>query len=387
MKAMILAAGKGTRMQPITLSTPKPMIPLVNKPIMQVIVEHMRSYGVNDIVVNTSYLADKIKDYFRDGNALGVNIAYSFEGYIEAGEIHGQALGSAGGMKNIQQTSGFFDSTFLVVCGDAYIDFDIEKLYQFHKHNSSVATILMKEVPLEEVSKYGVVVTADNGKIKQFQEKPAIEDALSTMINTGIYMFEPEVLDLIPPNQEYDIGGELFPTLVENNANFFAQCQDFQWVDIGSLPDIFTSQTMALNGEISGFKVPGNEVAPGTFTGIHCSVDVANCNITGPVYIGSGTTIESGATIVGPSIIGSNCIVESGAVVNGTFIDDFKRVKSAAVIENLIVHDKYAVDQNGAVHDLKLLKCEWMLDDVRNRDTVGDYEKLLAEQSKETNAA
>jgi len=191
MKAMVLAAGKGTRVQPLTYDVPKPMIPLVRKPVLESIIELLRSHGVDQLVINTSHLAPAIEAYFRDGAAWGVEIAYSFEGHIETGQIRAEALGSAGGMKRIQEFSGFFDDTFVVLCGDALIDLDISAAVGLHKANRALATIVMKDVPREEVHKYGVVQTAPDGRILQFQEKPAPEQAVSTTINTGIYIFEP----------------------------------------------------------------------------------------------------------------------------------------------------------------------------------------------------
>lgn len=382
MKAMILAAGKGTRMRPMTLTTPKPMIPLVHKPVMQALIEHLRDSGVSDIVVNTSYLSERIQDYFSDGSPMGVNIAYSFEGYVSEGDTVGIALGSAGGMKRIQEASGFFDDTFLVLCGDAYVDFDVQAMLDFHRKNNSIATILMRDVPIEEVSKYGVVETSVDGRILQFQEKPAQQDAVSTMINTGIYLFEPAALEYIPSDVEFDIGGELFPALVKQKENFFGVCQDFQWIDIGTLPDFFECQELILNGKVDGFNLPGKEIAPGVFANIHTLIDLDHVEITGPVYIGAGSCILPGAVIEGPAIIGNNCVIEPGAQVRKSYIDSYKRVRSGAVIDELILHDKYAIQRDGSYHNLVELKCEWMVDDARNIDPIGEFQEILADVAR-----
>lgn len=157
MKAMILAAGEGTRVRPITFLLPKPMIPLVRTPVMELIIQHLKSFGINQIIVNTSHLAPLIENYFRDGERFNVQIAYSFEGKLVNGELKGEALGSAGGMKKVQNFSGFFDETFMVVCGDAFIDLDISKVLEFHATRKSIATIVLKDVPRSKVYKYGVV--------------------------------------------------------------------------------------------------------------------------------------------------------------------------------------------------------------------------------------
>ena len=197
MKAMILAAGKGARLKPLTDIIPKPMIPLLGKPVMEFLVEHLKVYGTRKIMVNTSHLADSIKDYFGNGNQWGVEIGYSFEGTLKDGEIDPKLLGSAGGIKRIQDfcESGFFDDTFWVVCGDAVIDFDLAWVQRQHDRSNAVASIVVAEVPKERVSRYGVVLYDENYRITSYQEKPSVEDAKSTLANTGVYVFEPEIID------------------------------------------------------------------------------------------------------------------------------------------------------------------------------------------------
>ncbi|MHC5597545.1 MAG: nucleotidyltransferase family protein, partial [Nostoc sp.] len=159
MKAMILAAGKGTRVRPITYTIPKPMIPILQKPVMEFLLELLRRHGFDQIMVNVSHLAEEIENYFRDGQRFGVQIAYSFEGKIDDnGKLEGEAIGSAGGMRRIQDFSPFFDDTFVVLCGDALIDLDLTAAVKWHKSKGAIATIITKSVPKEEVSSYGVVV-------------------------------------------------------------------------------------------------------------------------------------------------------------------------------------------------------------------------------------
>ena len=198
MKAMILAAGKGTRVQPITHIIPKPMIPILQKPVMEFLLELLKEHGFKEIMVNVSHLAEEIENYFRDGQRFGVEIAYSFEGRIEDGEMIGDALGSAGGLKKIQDFQNFFDETFVVLCGDALVDLDLTEAVKNHKKKGAIASLITKKVTRQQVSSYGVVVSDENGRIQAFQEKPALDDALSDSINTGIYLFEPEIFNYIP---------------------------------------------------------------------------------------------------------------------------------------------------------------------------------------------
>jgi mannose-1-phosphate guanylyltransferase len=366
MKAMILAAGKGTRVRPITYTIPKPMIPILQKPVMEFLLELLRQHGFDQIMVNVSHLAEEIENYFRDGQRFGVQIAYSFEGRIDDdGKLEGEAIGSAGGMRRIQDFSPFFDDTFVVLCGDALIDLDLTAAVKWHKAKGAIATIITKSVPKEEVSSYGVVVTDEDGRIKAFQEKPSIEEALSTNINTGIYIFEPEVFNYIPSGVEYDIGSQLFPKLVEIKAPFYAIPMDFEWVDIGKVPDYWRAIRGVLLGEIKNVQIPGHEVAPGIYTGLNVAVNWDKVDITGPVYIGGMTRIEDGAKIVGPAMIGPNCWICSGATVENSVIFEWSRLGPGVRLVDKLVFGRYCVDKTGAAIDVQAAALDWLITDAR----------------------
>lgn len=365
MKAMILAAGKGTRVRPITYTIPKPLIPILQKPVMEFLLELLRQHGFDQVVVNVSHLANEIEGYFRDGQRFGVEIAYSFEGRIVDGQLVGEALGSAGGMRRIQDFYPFFDDTFVVLCGDALIDLDLTAAVKWHKEHGSIATVVTKTVELELVPSYGVVVTDETGRIKAFQEKPSVEEALSTNINTGIYIFEPEVLDYIPSGQEFDIGADLFPKLVEMNAPFYAVPMEFEWVDIGKVPDYWHAIRSVLMGEIKNVSVPGKEVAPGIYTGLNVAVNWDKVDITGPVYIGGMTHIEDGAKIIGPTMIGPNCWICSGATVDNSVIFEYSRLGAGVRLVDKLVFGRYCVDKTGATIDVQAAALDWLITDTR----------------------
>jgi mannose-1-phosphate guanylyltransferase len=365
MKAMILAAGKGTRVRPITYTTPKPMIPILQKPVMEFLVELLRNHGCDQIMVNVSHLAEEIENYFRDGQRFGVEIAYSFEGRIENGQLVGDAIGSAGGMRRIQDFSPFFDDTFVVLCGDALIDLDLTAALEWHRSKGSIATIVMKTVEPSEVSSYGVVVTDEEGRIQAFQEKPEVEDALSNNINTGIYIFEPEVLNYIPSNCVFDIGGDLFPKLVEMGAPFYGIAMDFQWVDIGRVPDYWHAIRSVLLGEVKNVSIPGREVAPGIYTGLNVSVNWDKVDIQGPVYIGGMTRIEDGARIIGPAMIGPNCYICGGATVDNSVIFEYSRLGPNVRLVDKLVYGRYCVDKTGAAIDVRAAALDWLITDAR----------------------
>jgi mannose-1-phosphate guanylyltransferase len=383
MKAMVLAAGKGTRVRPLTNVIPKPMIPLLGKPVMESIVEHLRDSGFDQIVVNTSHLASVIQDYFRDGSQFGVEIAYSFEGRMDRGELQGEALGSAGGMKRIQDFSGFFDDTFAVLCGDALVNVDLQKAVHFHRERGAVATIILRDVLPEEVSRYGVVATDPSGKITCFQEKPCVEEAVSTLINTGIYIFEPSVFDYIPSGRAFDIGGELFPALVAAGVPIYGIELPFQWVDIGSVPDYWDASRLAVSGGIRGFRLPGREVMPGVRVGINVGWNPDRITVRGPVVIGGSCSIGDGAVIKGPSVIGAGCVIEPGAVVRECLLADYTRVSSIARLEGLLVFGNQCIQPTGEYFGIEEAGVSWVVDDARAKQEFAPEQQELLELARE----
>ena len=369
MKAMILAAGKGTRVRPITYLIPKPMIPIMHKPVMEFLVELLKQHGVDKIMVNTSHLAEQIESYFRDGQQWGVQMAFSFEGHFENGQPVADALGSAGGLRKIQDFSGFFDETFIVLCGDALIDLDLTSVLKFHKEKGSLATIVMREVPKEDVPSYGVVVTDDDGRIQTFQEKPSVEEALSNTINTGIYIFEPEIFDYIPSGCEYDIGGDLFPKLVAAGAPFYGVASSFQWVDIGRTPDYYEAVQKVLAGEVNGVQVPGTEVKPGVHVGLNVKANWDEVDTVPPVYIGGSTCIQDGVKIVGPSAIGSGCTLNQGCTIDRSVIFDYTQVARNVNLSKRMVLGKYCISSDGQAIDTEETDLSWLIGDARCRST------------------
>ena len=381
MKAMILAAGKGTRVRPITHIVPKPMIPILQKPVMEFLLELLREHGFTEIMVNVSHLAEEIENYFRDGQRFGVEIAYSFEGRIEDGELIGDALGSAGGLKKIQTFQRFFDDTFVVLCGDALIDLDLSEAVRRHKAKGAMASLITKRVPRDQVSSYGVVVTDADGRVRSFQEKPAVDEAASDMINTGIYIFEPEVLDYVPAGVPFDIGSDLFPRLVEDGAAFYALPMEFEWVDIGKVPDYWQAIRSVLQGQVRQVQIPGKEVRPGIYAGLNVAANWDKINVQGPIYVGGMSRIEDGATIIGPAMIGPSCHICEGATIDNSIIFDYSRIGPGVRLVEKLVFGRYCVDRNGDHFDLQEAALDWLITDVRRQDHVSPspQQKAMAE--------
>ena len=381
MKAMILAAGKGTRVQPITHTIPKPMIPILQKPVMEFLLELLKEHGFDEVLVNVSHLAEEIENYFRDGQRFGVQIAYSFEGHIEDGELIGEALGSAGGLKKIQSFQPFFDDTFVVLCGDALIDLDLTDALRRHRVSGALASVVTKQVPADQVSSYGVVASDADGRVLTFQEKPSLEEARSNCINTGIYIFEPEIFAYIPNGVPYDIGSDLFPKLVETGAPFHALPMDFEWVDIGKVPDYWHAIRSVLRGQVRQVQIPGREVRPGIHAGLNVAVNWDAITVEGPVYVGGMSRIEPGVKLIGPAMIGPNCHICSGATIDNSIIFHHSRIGANVTLTDKLVFGRYCVEKSGAHIDVHKAALDWLITDARSKEAVGPSpeQKALAE--------
>ncbi len=389
MKAMILAAGKGTRVRPLTYDLPKPMIPLLGKPVMAYLVEHLKKHGITEIMVNVSWLHEKIEEYFGEGEQFGVQIGYSFEGYLrDDGTVVPEPIGSAGGMKKIQEFGGFFDDTTIVLCGDALIDLDLKAALLEHRRKGAMASVITKEVPWDKVSSYGVVVTDEEGRIKQFQEKPSQEEALSNYISTGIYIFEREVIDLIPAGVPFDIGSELFPLLAERGLPFYAQRRPFNWLDIGTMSDYWEVLQTVLTGEVNHMDVPGTQIEPGLWVGLNTSIDWSGgTRIEGPVYIGSGVRIEAGAHIVGPTWIGHGSHICEGAEIVRSVLFEYTRVLHDVTLHEMIVFKEYSVDRAGEMkHASEYSSEEWLNARDRRRSSRKEIASQKSNNLEKANA-
>lgn len=346
-KGMILAAGQGTRVRPLTKDWPKPMVPILGKPVMEYLIEHLARYNVTDIMVNVAYHHRKIEEYFGDGRRWGVNIGYAYEGINDHGDIVPKPKGSAGGMKAIQDFSGFFDETTLVLCGDAIVDLDIGAALFEHKQKGAIASVVGLEVPRDQVQNYGVVVADADGRVQAFQEKPKPADAKSTLASTGIYIFEPQVLDCVPSGVNFDIGSELFPLMAEKGLPFYVQNRHFNWIDIGRVTDYWSVLQRVLRGEVAEMDMPGKEIKPGIWVGPNTCINWDSAKIVGPVYIGSSVKIEAGCSVIGPAWIGHGSHLRAGAKVMRSVLFEYTRVGDGMVFEEMIVSPRYCVNRGG----------------------------------------
>ena len=343
---MILAAGRGERMRPLTNTTPKPMLPLLGKPALEYLVEHLVAHGFGDMMINVSHLPEKIENYFGDGRRWGARIGYSFEGHIARGEIVGCPLGSAGGLKRVHEFGGFFDETFLVVCGDAIFDLDLTAALRRHKNSGAAASVVVKPMAPKQLSNYGIAACDARGRIISFQEKPAAAEAKSNLINTGIYFFEPEVLTYIPSDKNYDIGGQLLPDLVAKKIHAQAIELNFHWMDIGRPYDYWRAQQKLMRGAMRDVNMPGEQIAPGIWRGLNAQI-ARDARLTGPVYIGANARVDAGCELVGPTWIAPGCVVRRGAKIQRSMLFEYTSMRAGANLADAIVSPRFCIDKNG----------------------------------------
>ncbi|ASS74544.1 hypothetical protein CIG75_05720 [Tumebacillus algifaecis] len=306
MKAVILAGGKGSRLRPLTCNKPKPMVPLLGLPCMAYTIDLLRRSGVAEIAVTLQYMPDQIRDYFGDGSEHGVRMVYFEET---------SPLGTAGSVKNAQE---FLDETFLVISGDALTDFHLLDALRVHREKEALATIILTRVesPLE----FGVAITAEDGRIVRFLEKPSWGEVFSDTVNTGIYLFEKEVLDMIPEGQEFDFSKDLFHKLLQEGHDLYGYVADGYWSDIGNLAQYRQTQFDMLDGKVN-CTIPGAQVAPQVWVGQDAQL-AEGVTLEGPCYIGDDTTIESGAHIGPYTVLGVGNVVKTGASLKRSVLWD-----------------------------------------------------------------
>ena len=377
MKAMILAAGTGTRLRPITNDIAKPMIPLLQKPILESIIEHLEKCDIKEIIINTSYLSDQIESYFGNGHRFGVEIAYSYEGEIISNELFSKALGSAGGLKNVQDKFAFFDDTFVVLCADALIDLNIQEVINEHKKNKAFATIALKEVGSEEVEKYGIVQLDSNNRVLQFQEKPKKEDAVSNLANTGIYIFEPNIFRYIPNDKFFDIGSDLLPKLANETKKLYGINIPYEWNDIGNIKDFYKTTFKVLKKEVKDFVIPAKEVKEGIYLGLNVKINLNKVTLVPPIFIGSSTIVENGAIIIGPVVISSNCHIQKNVFLQECIIDDYKRIHPLAKIKNKILSGSHIISFDETIVNIEQSDISWLIEDSRAKHVKTSLEIRL----------
>lgn len=347
MKGMVLAAGVGSRLEPLTQFTPKPMVPLGNRPAMEHIVALLAHHGITDIAANLWYLPEQIKTYFGDGTEYGVNLYYSEEREL---------LGTAGGIRKL---ANYFDETFVVIAGDALTDVDLTQLLTYHKTKGALATIAVK--PVDDPTHYGVVVTDDEGKIKGFQEKPRPEEALSFTANTGIYIFEPEIMDEIPIETFYDFGKQVFPDLVAKGAPFYACSTRQYWCDVGTHQVYRQANLDIASGKVKMHTTGFTSVSRSLLTGDGCEID-PGASLTGVNVFGDGCQIAGGSHLR-DSVLWDQVSVGRGVKMEEAIIGYGVTLKEGAVIpKGCVIGDEAVIGPGVKLTPGQIIKAETVLE-------------------------
>jgi mannose-1-phosphate guanylyltransferase/phosphomannomutase len=301
-----MAGGEGTRLRPLTASQPKPMLPMVNRPMAEHVVELLKRHGYDEIVITVAFLANTIRNYFGDGSEFGVKFHYATEE---------TPLGTAGSVLNARDK---LDERFLVISGDVLTDIDLTQLVRFHEDSGATVTLALKamENPLE----FGIVITGEDGRIERFLEKPGWGDVFSDTINTGIYVLEPEVLDWIAEGRSVDFSGEVFPAMLEAGRPLYGFVANGYWEDVGTLEAYLRAHADVLNHKVR-VDIPGFPLREG-------------------IWVGEGVDIHPSATLVAPAVIGDNCRIGAGAQIGGhTVLGTNVRVGDNTVLERSVVAD------------------------------------------------
>lgn len=335
MKGVIMAGGSGSRLRPLTCDRPKPMTPLLNKPVMEYAIELLKTHGITDIAVTLQYLPEHIKDYFGNGNQWGVNLHYFIE------EV---PLGTAGSVKNAEE---FLDEPFIVVSGDALTDFNLSEAVDFHAAVGSLATLVLTTVesPLE----YGVVVTHKDGRIRRFLEKPGWGEVFSDQVNTGIYILEPEVLEEIPPCSMYDFSKNLFPKILEQEKPMFGYVAEGYWCDIGNIESYRRANGDMLSGLVK-LPLPGKLAEEGVRVGRDTTID-PSARIQGPVFIGDNCRIGPEVFIGSYSVLGNNVILDKGVSVKRSIIWDNCGVGKQNSLRGTILCNRVSTGHNVSLYE------------------------------------
>ncbi len=320
MKTMVLAAGLGTRLKPITFKIPKPMVPVIDRPVMAHLLGLLARHGLADAVVNLHYYPDTIRNYFGDGSAFGVNLTYNFEEEL---------LGTAGGVRAVAEFFG--DAPFLIISGDALTDVDLTALAARHREAGGVATLTVKRV--DDTREYGVVLHDSDGRITGFQEKPHPDEALSNLGNCGIYVFSPEIFEYFPDPAFVDWAQDVFPTLLANDVPFFIHETEDYWNDVGSLSELRGGTYDALTGAVD-LGIPG--AGEGVYTADSGALATAEL-VEEPVWVGTGAQLGAGISLQGPVVIGDGAQIGDGACLRNAIVFPGAQVPAGCIAIDAII--------------------------------------------------
>lgn len=332
MKAMLLAAGVGSRLEPLTCQIPKPLVPIANAPVMEHLLLLLKAHGITEVYANLHYLPEKILEYFGSGEQLGMKLTFHTEEKLS---------GDAGGVRAMKEHLS--DETFIVVMGDLFTDADLTYIINQHKTKKAIASIAVKRV--DDVTRFGIVVQNDDGFITGFQEKPTVEEALSDCASTGIYILEPEVFAHIPADGEFGFGRQLFPQLVKKGLPVLGieLPPGTYWSDVGTIPQYLQSNSDALDGSVKLQAANVKNAYAGGENGNGAKRDIRK-------FITAGTRIAEDAKIDGVLMTGKNCVIESKVTISGNVVlADNCTISEGAKLTDSVVWSNAKIGKNAVI--------------------------------------
>lgn len=357
MRAVLMAGGSGTRLRPLTCDLPKPMVPILNRPIAQHIIHLLRRHQITEIIATLHYLPDVMRDYFHDGSDFGVQMTYAVE--------EDQPLGTAGCVKNVAE---LLDDTFLVISGDSVTDVNLTEAIAFHKAKGSKATLVLASMP--NPLEFGVVITDGDQRIRRFLEKPSSSEIFSDTVNTGTYILEPEVLAYLPADREADFSKDLFPLLMEKDLPMYGYVTDSYWCDVGHLNAYRDAQYAALQRKVK-LDYVYEERSPGLWVGQNTFID-ATARLGTPVMIGSNCRIGARVQIEAGTVIGDNVTIGADAdlkrpiIWNGVTIGDEVHLRACVAARGTRIDRRAHVLEGAIVGSLSVVGEESVINpDVR----------------------
>ncbi len=331
MQALILAGGEGTRLRPLTIYTPKPVVPIVNRPFLYYQIDLLKRAGIEEITLSLSYQPNKIADIFGEGDEYGVKIYYTVEA---------SPLGTAGAYKNAQE---HLTQTAVIFNGDVLTDINIADVVAYHREKNAAATIVL--TPVDNPSAYGLVETETDGRVRRFLEKPKLEEITCNTINAGLYVLEPRILDYIPAGEKFSFEYQLFPALLQNNEPFYAYTMSDYWLDIGTPQRYLQANDDLINGRIKSFEVDRKPVNP---NGEGDPVKVDARSVVDP-----SCSIKPGVEIIN-SVVGANCVIEDRVKIENSVLLAGVHISKAAEIRNSIIGKSSIIGRNTKIEGATL---------------------------------
>jgi mannose-1-phosphate guanylyltransferase/phosphomannomutase len=337
-----MAGGEGTRLRPMTANQPKPLLPVANRPIMEHVLRLLKKHGFEETVVTVQFLAALVRNYFGDGEDVGMRLQYATEE---------TPLGTAGSVKNAEDA--LKDDTFLVISGDALTDMDLTEMVRFHKEKGALVTVGLTRVP--DPLEFGIVITEEDGRIQRFLEKPTWGQVFSDTVNTGVYIMEPEVLAEVSAKESVDWSHDVFPKLLQRGAPIYGWISDRYWEDVGTLESYLKAQADVLARRVE-VDIAGFEVSPGVWLGEGAVVD-PDAVLTGPVVVGEYAKVEAGAHLREYSVIGANVVVKEGAFIhravvhNNVFVGPGTTLRGCVVGKNTDVMRRARIEESAVIGD------------------------------------